>query len=340
MAFPYDFHENFEGGNKGGFTTESDLGLRLDYFGPKQTLSGFSNVHPQHGAYCMRVNMGKNNTDAYDEKAVTWALDSVNYTRHWFMLGHDFQAGNVGDQFDVMTLISGASTQEGHVTVVLDDPAGLVIGLRDASGSVQGQLQIMQGDWICLETEVSVDAGGGNDGHIVLWTGNNRVKLSGLDQAAITAVRYGVMNQTGDFSGHVYFDDVIHDDGRLYPDMSPHNLSYAGKTMPFFKSGFAFIGSGEIDGATLIDGGSGNCTLKIFDTDDLAYAQDMLKSALSTTSNNQVSHTPSANSGSRLFEVEYGCYVLMTGTNPSALLRIGRSGSDLVEEEVVSDPVE
>ena len=156
-----------------------------------------------------------------------------------------------------------------------------MLGLRDASGAVQGTLEVFEGDWICVELQVNVDAGGGNDGSLTMWTGNNRVRIGSLDQAALTGVRFGAMNQSGDFAGNLYFDEVIFDTARLYQDSSPDNLSFAGKTMPIFKSGFAFVGAGAIDGATLIDGGSGDCTLKIFDTDDVNYAYDMLKEALS-----------------------------------------------------------
>jgi hypothetical protein len=128
---------------------------------------------------------------------------------------------------------------------------------------------------MCIEAQVDVDAGAGNDGSIVVWHGNERIRVGNLDQAAITGVRFGAMNQTGDFKGHIYFDEVILDEARLYPDYASNNLRLDWQTMPFFKSGFAFVGQGTLAGAQLIDGGSGDCSLKIYDTDDVSYAEHM-----------------------------------------------------------------
>ena len=117
MTFPFSFHENFEAGTKGAFDSESDFGNRLDYPGPQQLYHGLTQVFPHKGAYCMRVNLGKNTTDAYVEEGVSWALDSTNYVRFEFMIGNDFQAGNLGDQVDIVTLVSTGPVNEGHLTL-------------------------------------------------------------------------------------------------------------------------------------------------------------------------------------------------------------------------------
>lgn len=322
MTFPFSFHANFETGTKDAFDSESDAGNRLDFPGPQQLGHDMMAVFPYRGAYCMRVKLGKNSTDAYVEEGVTWAADSTNYVRFEFMIGEDVQIGNDGDLVDIAVLRS-ASADEGAVTLARIEPAGLAIGLRDASGSVDHYLSVTPGDWLCLELQVDIDAGGGNDGSIVLWNNNDKIKLSGLDQAAGSALRFGALNQTGDFTGHIYFDEIVVDTARLQPDYSAGNLRLNGETMPFFKSGFAFIGGGSIMGVELIDGGSGDCRMKVYDASDVTYAEHMKKAHLATVAANTIDRAQ-AIGDTPLFEVSHGCYVELSGTNPSGFVRIGK----------------
>ena len=330
MAFPYAFHANFETGTKDTFGAETDSGGRLDFPGPQQLVHDMLAVFPHKGAYCMRVNLGKNSNDAEVTTSVTWAADSTNYMRFEFMVGEDVQIGNDGDLVDIMGLYGSA--WEGHITLARIEPAGLVLGLRDASGSVTDYLSIEPGDWICIEAEAHVDAGGGNDGSIIVWTGNDRIRLANLDQDAITSVNFGAMNQSGDLSGHIYFDEIVFDDARLYPDYAPHNLRLDGETMAFGKSGFAFVGKGHIMGAQLIDGGSNDCALKIYDTDDVNFSESMKKEHLATTTGTPVAYSQAMAGGGYLFNVDHGCYVALSGTNPQALIRLG-----MVDELALAD---
>ena len=335
MAFPYAFHANFETGTKDAFDSESDSGNRLDFPGPQQLVHDMLAVFPHRGAYCMRVNLGKNSTDAYVSETVSWAADSTNYMRFEFMVGEDVQVGNDGDLVDIMAL--DASGNEGAICLSRIEPAGLVLGVRDTSGSVTDYLSVEPGDWVCIEAQVDVDNAANNDGSIIVWIGNDRLKLSNLDQAAITAVRFGAMNQTGDFTGHIYFDEIVFDDARLYPDYAPHNLRLDGETMAFFKSGFAFVGKGHIMGCQLVGNAAGNtCTLKVYDTDDVNFSETMKKEHLTVTTANGVSYSQALGDGP-LFNVDLGCYVELSGTDAQALIRMGMVDElalDDVEEEL------
>ena len=332
MGFPFSFHENFETGTKGSFDTEGDTGNRLDFPGPQQLVRDMMAVFPHRGGYCMRVNLGKNSTGAYVNETVSWAADSTNYLRFEFMIGDDVQIGNDGDQVDIFGLDSGSG--EGTISLARIEPAGLVLGVRDEGGSITDYLAVEPGEWMCVEVEVHVDAGVGNDGSIVVWIGNDRIRIGNLDQGAITNFSFGAMNQTGDFTGHIYFDEIVFDDARLYPDYAPHNLRLDGETMWFGKSGFAFIGKGHILGAQLIDGGSNDCTLQIYDTDDVNYSETMKKEHLKTTSSAPVAYSQALGDGP-LFNVDLGCYVALSGTNPSALVRMG-----MVDELALADVAE
>lgn len=331
----YSFHANFETGSKDAFDSESDTGNRLDFPGPEQLQHDMLAVFPHKGGYCARVNLGKNSTDAYVSKTVSWALDATNYMRFELLVGEDVQSGNLsGDVVDIVSLQSG-SGEEGVISLTRIEPAGLVIGARNSAGAFQGYVPVVPGDWVCIEAQIDVDAGAGNDGSIIMWIGDSLVNVIGLDQAAITSVRFGAMTQTGDWNGHIYFDEVIFNTSRLYPDYGPHNLKLDGETLYFAKSGFAFIGQGHIVGCQLIDGGSGDCALKVYDTDDVNYAEAMKKEHLTTTAANAVAYSQALGAGMYLFKVDRGCYVALSGTSPQALIRMG-----MVDELALADMAE
>lgn len=332
MTFPYAFHANFETGTKDAFDTESDSGNRLDYPGPQQLVRDQMAVFPHRGAYCARVNLGKNSTDAYLEEGVSWALDSTNYGRFELMIGDDVQIGNDGDMLDIMTLVSTGPVNEGHLTLARVEPQGMVLGLRDASGTLQDLLKVEPGDWMCVEFEANVDAGGGNDGSITVWIGDDRIRLSGLDQAAHTAVRFGAMNQTGDFTGHIYLDEVVFGTTRLFPDYGAGNMMLDGETMFLGKSGWAFVGEGSVDGVTLVSGSGAASTVQIFDTDDVNYSFSNIKEALAAASAGVAQSQPLGDSKS-LFTVKRGCYVDLTGSGAFALVRLGQVDTGFDEDD-------
>ena len=92
------------------------------------------------------------------------------------------------------------------------------------------------------------------------------------------------------------------DEARLYPDYSAHNLHLDWQTMPIFKSGFAFVGKGHIVGAQLCDGTAGGSILKIYDTDDLAFSESMIKESLAAGSA-QVAYSQPIGTAPFLFQV-------------------------------------
>jgi hypothetical protein len=96
------------------------------------------------------------------EEAVTWAADSTNYVSFKFMVGEDVQIGKDGDLVDIFRLYSGVD--EGALALSRIEPAGLVLGLRDASGSVLDYLKNEAGDWLCIEPQIDNARGGRGQG--------------------------------------------------------------------------------------------------------------------------------------------------------------------------------
>jgi hypothetical protein len=95
----------------------------------------------------------------------------------------------------------------------------------------------------------------------------------------------------------------------------------------FLKSGFSFLDGGEVEHVTLIDGGSGDCRVRIYDTEDPTMLPlGALRENLATLTANATE--PSRGLG---FRCKRGCYVELSGTHPQAILRVGKIASDRAE---------
>jgi hypothetical protein len=162
----------------------------------------------------------------------------------------------------------------------------------------------------CNEATWTVDQGAQNDGVLQVWFNSTVLRLTNLDQGAITHAPYGIRNQTGVGKGHFLLDDIIVDGSRLFPRQH-------GAAKVFTKSGWAFVGPGEVEQVRLIDGGSGNTSVKIYDTGRINYAEHDLVEHLAVTTSQKLAATE------RPFQVHNGCYVKLGGTDPQALVRCG-----------------
>jgi hypothetical protein len=108
MAFPWDFEENFEAGNKGSFSSATvDSGGRIDFPGPP---------------FSARFNMANSLADAYlvDTAGHAVAAGATKYGRFYLTLSHDFELPE-GAYFDLFTLVA-SGTHEGSIALHRCDP--------------------------------------------------------------------------------------------------------------------------------------------------------------------------------------------------------------------------
>jgi hypothetical protein len=77
-------------------------------------------------------------------------------------------------------------------------------------------------------------------------------------------------------------------------------------------------------GCQLIDGGSGDCVLRVYDTYDVNFAEHNKKEHLRATTASSVVYSQPLGDAKHLFRVRRGCYVMLEGTNPQALIRLGQ----------------
>lgn len=339
----FSFEEGFEGGNKGAFDgTESDSGARLDFPGPAQLAEDGYGVAPHRGAYCMRVDLEKNTTDAYvvADTGFDIAADGSLYGRFEFLLSPDFACGNDGDEVDIFALIATA-TEEAVLSVARVDPDGVVLALRETgAGTNFPYVKCPIGVWNCVEWFADIDNAGNNDGSVTVWFNGAKLRITNLDQGAITSARYGAMGQGGNFSGSIYFDDIYANTSRLYPMDGPAdmNADLDGETLVMTKSGWAFCGPGSVSQLQMIAGSGATGIAKLYDTAELTRSLHQLKDQI-TAAQGTIAY--SEHQG-----VSYnsGCYVELSGTDAMALVRVGKAkefnyGSDVSGMES-SAPVE
>lgn len=332
MAFPLDFFENFEAGTKGDFDSESDDGNRLDF----PHAHDLAPVMPYRGAYCCRVNLGKNSSDAYLEEGVTWSnAGTLKYGRFRLFIGKDVQFGNNADTVTILQFYSSTSTKESRLVLGRIDPIGIVLAsIEEGSGedftNEPAYFKAPIGEWFTVEFDKWAEATGGDLG--VWLSGVCHVQCKGQAEGSTTKFRLGAMDQsaTANIQGTLYFDDFAIDDARLYDDESAHNGALSDGSMLLTKSGFAFLGAGTINQVALVDGGSGDCRVKVYDTDKpnqlpLGSLRESLATTTASTTARTMIHS---------FSVKQGAYVELSGTNPQAIVKLGTIASDTHQEGV------
>ncbi len=322
MAFPYLTEANFADGTLGHFDSEADTENRLD-FPHYTTLARTPNLPmPWSGAYCMRVTLANDGTpaDAYVQETGSWdtAAAGTIFIRFMIYVSRNITMANA-DEFAVLQLWSGASTVEGGVYINYTTANGLRLGIGETSAT--SFLPLTTGVWHTVELKALIDSGAPNDGTLDAWLDNAAfTQVTGLDQGAITSGVMGVLSQdAGTTAGSVFFDSIIADDARIGSPVErfPNPLLMT-------ASGHAFVGPGEICDIQLLSGAGTDNVLSIYDT-DTAYTADAGNVILEmkNTANNQTVD---------LFDlgrmVKRGCYVVLSGTNPRALISFKNAYQD------------
>jgi hypothetical protein len=109
-------------------------------------------------------------------------------------------------------------------------------------------------------------------------------------------------------------DQFVQDDLRIYPivDRFPRQLLMT-------KSGHVFVGPGMIENASLLSGAGTDNVLSIYDT-NRANTNSSLKVGLELKN---VTASDIVDPAGVPVNVARGCYVVLTGTNPRAMINIG-----------------
>lgn len=316
MAFPFLFESGFEAGTGADWDSESDAATRLDFahYSELARIPGAS--APWRGAYCMRVDLATSTTDAYvqEDDAFDIALDGSLFVRFQLFLSKTLTMAD-SDVFNIFKLQSTGPVTEVAMGIHYTTANGFRLGIGETTGATSFQ-PIQLGTWHTVELSISLDDGASNDGTIDAWVdGSAFTQVSALDQAAVIQARLGVMDQdAGTTHGFVLFDDVVADDTRL------GNL-YTGdrwtRDVLLTKSGHVFMGHGKIDNVSLLSGASTDNICSLYDTDVASTLHGQLRGELKNTANNETVDTSDMPK-----EFQRGCYVVLSGTNPRALVKL------------------
>ena len=326
MAFPFVFEASFEQGNNSEFDSETDTGSLLDFpHYSRLAVEPESTQTPYRGAYCMRVNgMGDTNDHTVTEGDLNVATDTRSYFRFYLNLPRlSVTAADTWNVFELqntnntvrMAIGLRAGTSGTGATRFYD------IGIGATAPSVWATTYGMQTNrWYCLELEVHPNTTTGAatlyiDGSLAATVND----LNGADGAqAIGQGVLGTQNTLSTTTGVVLFDEFVQDDARLYPIMDRFP-----DTVLLTKSGHVFVGPGIIDNISLLSGAGTDCVLTVYDT-DRGNSNDASKivTELKNISNNEL-----VDPAGMPAEVRRGCYVVLSGTNPRALVKIRRASN-------------
>lgn len=173
--------------------------------------------------------------------------------------------------------------------------------------------------WHCIEVRATTAADSDTaDGGVTLFVdGVQLVAVTSLDQDTIIGRGVlGLQDQLLTTEMTILIDEFAQDDARLYPFVKQFP-----EVMRMTKSGHAFVGRGMVENVTLISGATAtDCQVSVFDsgygiTNDASNIGVLLKN---------VTADEIVDPAGMPIECYEGCYVALTGTQPSALIKVSR----------------
>ena len=317
MAFEFIVETGFEDGTLDTFSSETDTTSKLDFphYSELAAIPGLPG--PYRGAFCMRVDLAVGTTNAFVTDITNWDSLTAGVRRHTsfkLFVSSDITMAN-NDEFAILQLIETGAAIEVGIFINFTTANGLRIGIGE-TGATQF-LPLTTNVWHHVNLNTLIDDGGGNNGTIDLsLDGGAATQVAGvLDQNAITSGRIGVVDQDASTTaGVLLFDEFIIDDGEIFPTTFRFPV-----TQLLTVSGHAFVGPGRIEDISLMAGGATNNVLSIFDTDrgNTNDASKIVAELKGVTTNSELVRFHDGD-----IQVQRGCFVSMTGTNPRALIKI------------------
>lgn len=325
-AWPWLYDESFEGSDQGNFDAISPDPYTSARFAHYSYLASRSDIKaaPYRGAYCWMKDLSVDTTDHYVQEtgAFDVAADGTIFTRFYLYLSPVLTMAN-SDEFAVMQHWAGASTVEAGVYVNYTTANGYRLGIGETSAS--SFLPISLGEWHCVELKANVDAGGGNDGTLDGWLdGGAFTQVTGLDQGVFTSAVFGVIGQdAGTSRGVVLIDEIAAASQRLFPivDRFPEQRIVT-------EDAHVFVGEGEILDLTLMAGAATNNIAYVYDTDtgrDGAGGDNDDTNFVARVTNLTNAETVPSPFHNEPIRVKRGAYIVLEGTNPRAVVHIGRA---------------
>lgn len=328
MANPsWQFQDGFESGDASAWDiSKTDTGGFLDF--PHYTeLARISGMGmPYSGAYCMRIDYTGSTAVAHvgDD-----AIDIADGHTIWCRFNLFIDKNITSSDNDTITFLTFRQTDNSAVWGVgiqLDSSGGAPVWLViDASSSVQSTSTVELGCWYTVELKVNVQTGAAT-GECELYvtkegtvpTSTKTLELTGEQSPApVLNALFGVVGVHTSTRGYFLLDNLVTtaDGGsRIWPDADRFST-----TKEITRTEHVFLGAGTVSGVQLSDGGSNDTIVTVYDTDIGQVGSSNKKLMLSATAETQVV------ASSIPFDVIRGCYVVLEGTDPEAIIHIDRA---------------
>jgi len=328
MANPeWQFQDGFESGDDTAWDiTEIDTGSFLD-FPHYRELARIPGIGmPYSGAYCMRINYTDTPAVAYvGDDAIDIGDGETIWTRCNIFVD---PAISTATNDDVIFLdfrqTSNATIFKAAIWV---DTANGVVKWRvgDFASAATSTATLELGCWYTVELKINVQTGAAT-GDITLYATKEgdlpsttaAVALTGKQAAApVLNALFGLNGATASTRGYILLDNLVTtaDGGsRIWPDTDRFST-----TKEITRSEHVFLGAGTVSGVQLTGDSNADQVLTIYDTDI----------GKNWTSNKKVALVTSGEvltvSSEISFDVIRGCYAVLEGTNPEAIIHIARA---------------
>ena len=317
MAFPWLDFANFEDGLNaatGEWTTKTDTDGKLSILNYRELRQ--YRLTPHTGAFAAMIDLSKGvtnpailietgeaSTGDYDT-----AADGTIYCSGYLYV-KSLTGLAASDSFSVFVLDSAGPVVE--VDVQIYNNAG-TYQIRCGDGTTYRAATLEQNKWLHWELCANIDNAGADDGTIYFYLDGVQVgaQITGCDQAAITQARLGFIANTvaAGTTGYLVFDNIIADDGRVYPMKERFPIH-----KELTKTAHVFIGPGHVQSVTLHSVGATD-TITLYDTDRAESSATVSKLAEVSTAAHSSAEGP--------WFFKHGCYAVLAGTNPRGVVDI------------------
>lgn len=321
--FPFSFEENFEAGTLGSFDSETDTGSLLNFVhysklaGYNPTIVGA--IAPWRGAFVAEWLLGDTNDHTLIESTMAIADTTTAWTRFYLFLGKNLTA-TADDVFSIYELQGTANAQECVVALKITAATNAIqIGsAQTQAGITFTSANLDRGRWLGIEVKTVVQVGSATGTSEVFVDGSS---IGAVTNAAInTAILRGVLGTQDTLSttvGYLFMDRVAFDLLQIGRDRDRYPESVL-----LTKTAHVCLGESQLLNVTLLSGGAGDNTLTVYDTDRADVASDDTVVAIL---HNLTASEPPIDLPNSPVSVKRGAYVVLGGTNPRALIQIGRS---------------
>lgn len=304
MPTPYNFQENFELGTLGAWDSETDTQPKLNYR-HYTTLVGKPPYEPPYrGAYCVEIDVSVGTTTAFLEEVIAVAASTAGYIRFYLYVSDLVMA--TSDVFNILIVQSVGPADE--LLVRLINTAGTIL-LSAGDGTTFRTVALVQNRWHAIE--LAFNTGSGVNATMDFFVNNVQIgaQITSITMAAVTQIRLGAMGlDAGTTAGRLLLDEFVMDGARIYPlDGRFPTTRYLTQTSHII------LGPGQLEDVYLLDGGSSDTTLSLYDTDSADLSAGLIVPTLQLTSGYR-SGDPYLSTAT----FKRGVYAVLGGTDPQA----------------------